>query len=108
MRGGFANTDKQDTLVVCECSEKEIWCENIPTVAPFTQTGAMESMRAGYCNETSDGRIHPFETDRAGRQLVDSRIRKSLSGEVICVNSQRFNTNDVACLWLRRSKLLCI
>jgi hypothetical protein len=67
MRGGFANTDKQGTLMGCECPERGIWCENIPTVAPFTQTGAVESMRAGYCYETSDGRIHPFETNGASR-----------------------------------------
>ena len=39
----------------------------VPAVTPLAQTHAVESMRAGCCNEASNRGIHSVKTDRTSR-----------------------------------------
>lgn len=44
-------------------------------VAPFTKTRTVEDVCAWCGDETCDDGIHPFQTDRAGGELVDRSWR---------------------------------
>lgn len=77
MRAVSESIDKRGTCTVMSISGfNDDGKQNMPTISPFTKARTVEGVRARHCNETSNSRVHSFETYRTSRQLVRIRLRR--------------------------------
>lgn len=71
------------------------WDVYLPTVSPFTQTHAMESMRTRNRNQSCDRGIHTFQTDWTCGEFIRISMRYGLGDGIFHVDHNGQNVYNM-------------